>query len=89
MKDGEYLLHVLVETGKSIFLEGETTVDPMVKVSFMGQTASTTAKKGVTRTTPVKWDEHLFLDVGKVTGKEMQASLIQIEVLNKGFFSSD
>jgi hypothetical protein len=89
MQDGEYLLHVLVETGKSIFLEGETTIDPLVKVTFMGQTASTSAKKGVTRTTPVKWDEHLFLEAGKVTGKEMQASLIQIEVLNKGFFSSD
>ena len=89
MQDGEYLLHVLVETGKSIFLEGETTIDPLVKVSFMGKTASTSAKKGVTRTTPVKWDEHLFLEAGKVTGKEMQASLIQIEVLNKGFFSSD
>jgi len=89
MQDGEYLLHVLVETGKSIFLEGETTIDPLVKVTFMGTTASTSAKKGVTRTTPVKWDEHLFLEAGKVTGKEMQASLIQIEVLNKGFFSSD
>ena len=89
MQDGEYLLHVLVETGKSIFLEGETTIDPLVKVTFMGKTASTSAKKGVTRTTPVKWDEHLFLEAGKVTGKEMQASLIQIEVLNKGFFSSD
>ena len=89
MQDGEYLLHVLVETGKSIFLEGETTIDPLVKVTFMGKTASTSAKKGVTRTTPVKWDEHLFLEAGKVTGKEMQARLIQIEVLNKGFFSSD
>ena len=36
MKEGEYLLHVLVETGKSIFLEGEATVDPLVKVTFMG-----------------------------------------------------
>lgn len=89
MKEGEYLLHVLVETGKSIFLEGETTIDPLVKVTFMGKTASTSAKKGVTRTTPVKWDEHLFLEAGKVTSKEIQASLIQIEVLNKGFFSSD
>ena len=32
MKGGEYLLHVLVETGKNIDLEGEDTVDPMVKV---------------------------------------------------------
>ena len=71
MKDGEYQLHVLVETGKSIFLEGDTTIDPLVKVTFMGKHASTSAKKGVTRTTPVKWDEHLFMDTGKVDGKDI------------------
>jgi|APSaa5957512535_1039671.scaffolds.fasta_scaffold84258_1 hypothetical protein len=76
MSDGEYQLHVLVETGKSIFLEGDTTIDPLVKVTFMGNHASSSAKKGVTRTTPVKWDEHLFIDTGKITGKEMQSSLI-------------
>ena len=76
MKDGEYQLHVLVETGKSIFLEGDTTVDPLVKVTFMGKHASSSAKKGVTRTTPVKWDEHLFIDTGKVDGKDVQASVI-------------
>jgi hypothetical protein len=34
MKDGDYLLHILVETGKNIFLDGEDTVDPMVKLIF-------------------------------------------------------
>ena len=37
MKAGEYVLHVLVETGKNIDLEGEDTVDPMVKISFMAK----------------------------------------------------
>ena len=36
MKDGEYILHVLVESGKSMFMEGEDTIDPLIKVSFVG-----------------------------------------------------
>ena len=36
MKAGEYVLHVLIETGKNIDLEGEDTVDPMINISFMG-----------------------------------------------------
>jgi hypothetical protein len=48
MKDGEYLLHVLVETGKTLDLEGEDTVDPMVKVLFMGKEMQTSAKNDIT-----------------------------------------
>lgn len=36
MKDGSYLLHVLIETGKNLKLDGEDTINPMVKVSFLG-----------------------------------------------------
>ena len=32
MKDGEYKLHILVETGKNIALEGEDTCDPLVRI---------------------------------------------------------
>ena len=37
MKAGEYVLHVLIETGKNIDLEGEDTVDPMITINFMGK----------------------------------------------------
>lgn len=89
MKDGAYQVHVLIETGKNIDLEGEDTVDPMVKVTFLANSKSTSAKSGITRTTPVKWDEHLFIDSPKLTEQEVSASTIEIEILNKGFFKSD
>ena len=89
MKEGEYLLHVLIETGKNISLEGEDTVDPLIKVSFMGKNKQTTAKDNCTRSTQMKWDEHLFLETGKVGSKEVEEGLIEIEILNKGFFKSD
>ena len=44
MPEGAYLLHVLIETGKNIQLEGEDTVDPMVKVIFCGKDKTSSAK---------------------------------------------
>ena len=44
MKSGEYLLHVLIETGKMMGVDGEDTVDPLVKVSILGKNKETTHK---------------------------------------------
>jgi len=49
MKNGEYMLHVLVETAKNLGLEGEATIDPLVKITMMDKTKDTTAKKDITR----------------------------------------
>jgi len=65
MKAGEYVLHVLVETGKNVDLEGEDTVDPMVKISFMGRSKETTAKNDIGRISQVEWDEHIFIEPGE------------------------
>jgi len=67
MKPGFYMLHVLVETAKNVALEGETTVDPLIKVKILGNEKSTSSKSGITKTTPIKWDEHLFIEVGEQT----------------------
>jgi len=89
MKDGEYLLHILVETGKTLYLEGEDTVDPMVKVLFMGKEKQTSAKNDITSAVSIKWDEHLFLEAGEVKAAEIQEAMIEVQILNKGFFKSD
>ena len=49
MKGGEYVLHVLIETGKNIDLEGEDTVDPMISITFMGKTKESQAKDNIAR----------------------------------------
>ena len=86
MKNGEYLLHVLVESGKNISLEGEDNVDPLIQVSFMGKKKETTAKKDVTSSQTVTWDEHLYIEPGEVKGHDIESQLIKIEIFNKGFF---
>jgi hypothetical protein len=89
MKDGDYLCHVLIEKGKNIFLEGEDTVDPMVKVIFNLKEKVTSAKNNITRSTQVKWDEHLFIESGVLKQAEIEEAVITIQIQNKGFFKSE
>lgn len=46
-KDGAYLLHVLIETGKNLELEGEDSVDPLIRVSLLGKSGETAAKEDI------------------------------------------
>ena len=89
MKEGEYQLHILIESARNIILEGYTNVDAMVEVTFNGVTKHTKVKKDVTPTTKVKFDEHIFFETGKLGIKEIEQSLIELRIVNKGFFSSD
>jgi hypothetical protein len=72
MKNGAYQLHVLIETGKNMMLDGEDTIDPMVKILFMGSEKQTTAKNDISRSSQVKWDEHIFLETAEVKAAEIQ-----------------
>ena len=72
-----------------ICMEGEDTVDPIIKVTFMNKNKDTSAKNDCTRSSILKWDEHLFLDIGEVKAKDIEEQLIEIEIMNKGFFKSD
>ena len=82
-------MHVLVETGKNLDHDCEDSVDPLIKVKFMGMSKTTASKSKITKSTLVTWDEHLFFDTPKLEVQEIEAALIEIEILNKGFFSSD
>ena len=64
MKDGEYQLHVLIETAKNLSLEGEDTCDPLIRVSMMSKNKDTTSKKDVTKSAQITWDEHMFIESG-------------------------
>jgi hypothetical protein len=37
----------------------------------------------------VKWDEHVFLDSGKVTKDFIEDSWVELKILNYGFFKSE
>lgn len=82
-------MHILIESAKNIILEGETVVDAIIEVSFMGKIKQTSVKKDVTSTTIVKFDEHIFINTGKIETKDIEEALIEVTVKNKGFFSSD
>ena len=89
MPEGDYLLHVLVEKGKNIFLDGEDTVDPMMKVMFCGKDKVTSSKNDITRSTQVTWDEHLFLETGPQSKADIEEAMITFQIQNKGFFKSE
>lgn len=55
----------------------------------MGIHKQTTVKKDVTKTTNVKFDEHIFFEPGKVDNSDIRDAVIEIKIQNKGFFSSD
>ena len=44
----------------------------------MGTTKDTTAKNDVTKTAQITWDEHIFIESGKVKAKEIEEALIEI-----------
>ena len=82
-------MHVLVETGKNLDHDVEDSVDPLIKVKFMGMSKTTSSKSKITKSTLVTWDEHLFFDTPKLEKEDIESAIIEIEILNKGFFSSD
>ena len=55
----------------------------------MGMSKTTGSKSKITKSTLVTWDEHLFFDTPKLEKEEIESAIIEIEILNKGFFSSD
>lgn len=89
MPDGEYQLHVLVENGKYIILEGEDMVDPLIEIKWCGKNKKTSTKKNVSATTVAKWDEHIFLDSGKVEKSFIEDSWVELKILNYGFFKAE
>ena len=61
----------------------------MVKVKWCGKESQSATKKAVTRTASVKWDEHIFLDSGKLSKEEINDSRLEFHIVNYGFFKSE
>ena len=89
MPEGEYQLHILIEQGKSITLDGEDLVNPLLVVKWCGKEKKSSSKKKVAATTVAKWDEHVFMDSGKVTRDFIEDSNIELQILNYGFFKAE
>ena len=79
----------MIETGADLTLDGDDSVDPLVKVKWCGKEGQSGTKSAVSRTTLVKWDEHVFLESGKLSKEEINDSRLEIEIMNYGFFKSE
>ena len=82
------MVHVFIERGKEFVGEGSLTVDPMVKVSCLGQTMYSTNKKDITLDADVNWQEHIFLDIKNIEKDQAEESQVLLEVMDKGFFKN-
>ena len=61
----------------------------MIKVIFSGKDKTTSSKDNITRSTQVKWNEHLFLESGFLKQSDIEEAQITIQIQNKGFFKSE
>jgi len=50
---------------KNVFLPGEDTCDPMIKITCLGKTETTESKNDVTKEARIKMDQHIFIDAKK------------------------
>jgi hypothetical protein len=62
MKRGDYMIHVFVEKAKEIKVPANSTVDPLIEVTCLGQKKYTTAKDDIGGLGEVVWNEHIFLE---------------------------
>jgi hypothetical protein len=58
-------------------------------VKWCGKEKKSSSKKNVAATTVAKWDEHIFMDSGKVTRDFIEDSNIELQILNYGFFKAE
>lgn len=89
MPGGDYLIHVHVQNGKNITLEGEQTVTAYVEAKCLSASQKTAPQEDITADSTVTFNEHLFLDLKKIEKEDAEDAVLQISIHNKGFFKGD
>lgn len=89
MKAGDYTIHILVQNARNLIADGDDTSDPVIEFAVNDVTGKTTKKTNVSRTTTVKFNEHVFLEVKGLTQTDAQNAILKMKVVHQGFFMSD
>jgi hypothetical protein len=58
-------------------MDGDDLLDPLIKIKWCGKESQTATKNNITASTQCKWDEHIFMDSGKVSKEEISDSKIE------------
>ena len=85
MKRGDYMIHILVEKAKEIKVPANSTVDPIIEISCLGQKKYTTAKDDIGGLGEVIWSEHIFLEPRNVEKQDAEDAKIVIKLNDKGW----
>ena len=85
MKRGDYMIHIFIEKAKEIKVPANTTVDPIIEVSCLGQKKYSSAKDDIGGLGEVVWSEHLFLEPHNVEKKDAEDAKIVIKLNDKGY----
>jgi hypothetical protein len=59
-------------------LDGDDMTNPLMLIKWCGKDRKTSSKKDLAATTVAKWDEHIFVDSGKVTKDFIEDSKIEM-----------
>lgn len=96
MKQGDYMVHVFIEYGKNLKPEGspddsdaeQQIFDAVATVNCCGETRYSKKLGGVLMNSDegVYWGEHFYFEPRNVTSDQIQAEILTIKVLEKGYF---
>ena len=88
MKRGDYMIHIFVEKAKEIKVPANSTVDPLIEITCLGQKKYSSAKDDIGGLGEVIWSEHLFLEPRNVEKEEAEDAKIVIKLNDKGFLKN-
>jgi len=86
LKDGDYTVHILVETIKDVNMQGDRTTDVIISGSAGGQQKYTETQEGMTNTSEVSVQEHIFLELKDKSVEELETMKIVLKANEKAAF---
>lgn len=88
MRNGDYMIHILLEKAKDLKCPKDSTVDPMLEVTSLGQKQFSSAKDDIGGTSEITYGEHIFLEAPNVDKKAAEEGKIKLRLLDKGLFKN-
>ena len=88
MRSGDYMIHVFLEKAKDLKCPPDSTVDPMLEVTCLGQQQFSSAKDDIGSSSEITYSEHIFLEARNTDKEDAEEAKIKLKLLDKGLFKN-
>ena len=82
------MIHVYLERSQDLKVPENGTVDPVFKITSLGEEAYSTAKDNIGALGEINWQEHVFIEAKNVEKHKAEKGKIKITLLDKGFLKN-